>query len=59
MKGNIGAIALIAAGAIALAVNLDLIELDLARLLKTWWPLLLIGLGVGLFFTPGDGAGKK
>ena len=58
MKGNFAAVALITIGAIALAVNLDLFELDLVRLIKKWWPLVLIVLGVGLFFTPDDG-GKR
>ncbi|PKO48650.1 MAG: hypothetical protein CVU31_04065 [Betaproteobacteria bacterium HGW-Betaproteobacteria-4] len=59
MKGNFAAIALIAIGAIALAVNLDLFELDLVGLIKKWWPLVLILLGVGLFFTPDDRARKN
>ncbi|MGB4062216.1 MAG: DUF5668 domain-containing protein [Azonexus sp.] len=54
MKGNFAAVALIAIGAIALAVNLDLFELDLVGLIRKWWPLVLIVLGVGLFFTPDD-----
>jgi hypothetical protein len=55
MKGNFAAIALVVIGAVALAVNLDLFELDLVALIKTWWPLALIALGVGLFLTPDDG----
>lgn len=55
MKGNFAAIALIGIGAIALAVNLDLFELDLVGLIKKWWPLVLIALGIGLFFTPDEG----
>ena len=58
MKGNFAAVALITIGAIALAVNLDLFELDLVGLIKKWWPLVLIVLEVGLFFTPDDG-GKR
>lgn len=58
MKGNFAAIALVVIGAVALAVNLDLFELDLVALIKTWWPLALIALGIGLFFTPDDG-GKR
>ncbi len=52
MKGNLAAIVLVVVGAVALGVNLDLFELDLVALLKKWWPLLLIALGVALFFTP-------
>ena len=54
MKGHFAAIALILFGITALAVNLDLVEIDFARLARTWWPLLPIALGVALFFTPGD-----
>ncbi|MBS1131769.1 MAG: hypothetical protein H6R16_2771 [Proteobacteria bacterium] len=54
MKGNFVSIALIVIGALALGVNLDLFELDLVALIRKWWPLVLIVLGVGLFFTPDD-----
>lgn len=54
MKGNVAAVFLILCGLLALASNLELIEIDLIQLLRTWWPLLLIGVGVALFFTPGD-----
>jgi hypothetical protein len=57
MKGNFAAIALIVIGAVALGVNLDLFELDLVALIRKWWPLVLIALGVGLFLrrtTAGD-----
>jgi len=58
MKGNFAAIALTVIGALALAVNLDLIEFDLVTLLRKWWPLGLIALGVALYFTP-DGERQK
>jgi len=58
MKGNFAAIALTVIGAVALAVNLDLLELDIVALLRKWWPLALIAVGVALFFTP-DGNGRK
>ncbi len=54
MKGNFAAIALIVIGAVALGVNLDLFELDLVALIRKWWPLALIALGIGLFVTPDD-----
>ena len=53
MRGNLGAMALIVVGVLALAINLGLIEVDFAQLLRTWWPLLLILLGIGMFLTPG------
>lgn len=52
MRGNLGAIALILIGGLLLASNLDLFEVDLGQLLRTWWPLLLIILGVGMFLAP-------
>ncbi len=59
MKGNLGAMVLIVIGALALAINLGLIELDIARLLRTWWPVLLILLGIGMFLTPGTDDRRK
>lgn len=59
MKGNVAAIVLIVIGALALAVNLDLIVFDLVQIVRTWWPLLLILVGVGLFFTPEPGDKPK
>lgn len=59
MKGNFAAIVLIVVGVLALAVNLDLIAIDILQLVRTWWPLVLILIGVGLFLTPAPGGGKK
>ena len=59
MKGNFAAVALLVIGAVALAVNLDFFELDLVQLMRKWWPLALIAVGVALFFTPGDDSRKK
>lgn len=58
MKGNFAATVLVFTGALALAMNLELVQLDLVALVRTWWPLALILLGVGLFFTP-DANGKE
>lgn len=58
MKGNFAATVLVLTGALALAMNLELVQLDLVALVRTWWPLALILLGVGLFFTP-DANGKE
>ena len=55
MKGNFISVALIVIGAIALAVNLELIEFDLIAVIRKWWPLVLIVAGAALFFTPDDG----
>ena len=59
MKGNFAAIALLLIGVVALAVNLEFFELDLVQLMRKWWPLALIVVGVALFFTPGDDSRKK
>lgn len=59
MKGNFAAIVLVVVGALALAVNLELISIDLMQIVRTWWPLVLILLGVGLFLTPEPGDKKK
>ena len=59
MKGNFAAIVLSLIGVVALAVNLDLFQLDIVALLRKWWPLALIAVGLALFFTPGDGGRKN
>lgn len=52
MRGHFAAIVLIVIGSFFLLSNLGLLHLSLGELLRTWWPLLLIGLGLSLFFTP-------
>ena len=59
MKGNFAAVALILIGVAALAVNLGWIAFDLVEVLRTWWPLLPIALGIALFLTPGESARKR
>jgi hypothetical protein len=59
MRGNLGAIALILIGILALAINLGLLEVDFAQLLRTWWPVLLIIVGVGMFLAPDTDAPRK
>ncbi len=59
MRGNFVSVALIVIGVIALAVNLNLLEFDLVALMRKWWPLALIVVGVALFLTPDDGGRKK
>jgi len=58
MKGNFAASVLVGFGIVALAVNLGFFSIDLGALLRTWWPLGLVLLGVALYFTPGDKPGK-
>jgi len=59
MKGNFAAIALTVIGVAALAVNLNLLELDIVALLRKWWPLALIAVGLALFLTPDDSGRKR
>lgn len=54
LKGKVAATVLVAVGVLALGVNLGWFELDIARLLRTWWPLIPIAVGLALFLTPGD-----
>jgi hypothetical protein len=51
MKGNVAAFVLIGFGTFFLLTNLGMINVSLAELLKTWWPLILIAVGLSLFFT--------
>lgn len=59
MKGNFGALVLVLVGSVALAVNLGLLDVNFIQLMRTWWPLILIVLGLGMFFTPKDGSKKN
>jgi hypothetical protein len=52
MKGHFGAIALVVVGVFFLLSNLGLLNISIAELFKTWWPLILIGVGLATFFTP-------
>jgi hypothetical protein len=51
MKGNIGAIVLILLGAFFLLSNLNVIDVSLVEIVSTWWPVILIAVGVSMFFT--------
>ena len=50
MKGNFAAIALVLVGSFWLLNNVGLIDVSLMEMAKKWWPLVLIGLGVAMFF---------
>ena len=58
MKGNFLAIVLVATGIFFLLNNLGLIDVSLWGLLRTWWPAILIAVGVALFFVP-DTKGRR
>ena len=53
MRGNFAAIVLIVIGTFFLLTNLGLVDISLREVFRTWWPLILIGVGISLFFTPG------
>ena len=52
MRGHVGALVLIAIGSFFLLSNLGVLHISIGELIRTWWPLILIAVGVGLFFTP-------
>ena len=58
MKFSFGGFVLIVFGALVLARNLGFLNISIAELIGTWWPLGLIVLGAGFFFTP-DGNDRK
>jgi hypothetical protein len=51
MRGNFAAIVLVLVGTFFLFTNLGMINVSLAALLRTWWPLILIALGLSMFFS--------
>lgn len=54
MKSNaIGPIVLIMIGLVLLANNLGWTSLSLGRLIATWWPAILVAIGVGRLFGRG------
>ena len=53
MRGNVAAIVLIVIRSFFLLTNLGLIDISLREIFRTWWPLILIAVGISLFFTPG------
>ena len=59
MKRNlILAITLILLGSFFLANNLDWIDVSLFELVETWWPALLIIIGLNMLLSRDDAAGK-
>jgi uncharacterized membrane protein len=52
MKGNFAAVVLVVVGSFMLLTNLGIIDVSLRELLHTWWPVVLIGVGIALFVTP-------
>ena len=58
MRGNVAAIVLVLVGLFFLLNNLGLIDISLWQLVRVWWPLVLIGVGLTLFFAPDSGRRK-
>ena len=53
MRLRIGAVILILVGALLLLINLDIAPAaELKKLLATWWPVLLIAIGVLTMMRP-------
>lgn len=56
MRGNIAAIVLILVGSYFLLSNLGLINISMREIIATWWPAVLIAVGISMFVLP---SGKK
>ena len=52
MRGNVFAIVLVVTGTLFLLNNLGLLEVHPWELLRTWWPLIPIAIGISLFVVP-------
>ena len=59
MRGNVAAIVLIVVGSYFLLSNLGLINISLREVISTWWPLVLIAVGITMFVVPKDRSDKK
>ena len=55
MRGNVAAIVLVFLGTFFLLSNLGLISLSLTEIFKTWWPVILIVLGVTMIVKRTEG----
>ena len=53
MRGNIAAIVLILVGSYFLLSNLGLINVSMREIIATWWPVILIAVGLSMFVMPG------
>ncbi len=53
MRGNVAAIVLILLGSYFLLSNLGLINVSMREVIATWWPAVLIAVGVSMFVLPG------
>ncbi|MDR7134228.1 hypothetical protein J2X06_001412 [Lysobacter niastensis] len=54
MKSNvIGALVLVVIGTLFLLNNLGYTDMSLGKMLMTWWPAILIVVGLGMLFKRG------
>ncbi|UNK50225.1 DUF5668 domain-containing protein [Lysobacter sp. S4-A87] len=54
MKSNVvGALVLVVIGTLFLLNNLGYTDMSLGRMLMTWWPAILIVVGLGMLFKRG------
>ena len=53
MRPNVPALILIVLGIVFLLNNLGWWDVNLARLIHTWWPLVLIVVGISMLFKRG------
>ncbi|MBS0212754.1 MAG: hypothetical protein JSR26_06160 [Proteobacteria bacterium] len=53
MRANVPALILIVLGIVFLLDNLGLWNVSLAHLVRTWWPAILIVVGVSMLFKRG------
>ena len=57
MKSNIvGALVLVVIGTLFLLNNLGYTDMSLGKMLMTWWPAILIVVGLGMLFKRGEAA---
>jgi hypothetical protein len=54
MRGNFAALVLILVGAAFLVSNLGWLNFSMLEVLRVWWPVVLIVLGVAMFLMPRD-----
>jgi Domain of unknown function (DUF5668) len=54
MKGNFAALVLVVVGAAFLASNLGWLNFSVLEVLRIWWPVVLIVIGLAMFFMPRD-----
>lgn len=54
MRSNlVAALILIVVGLLFLANNLGFTHLSIGKLITTWWPAILVAVGIGMLFSKG------